>query len=529
MTTHLLVTNDFPPKHGGIQSYLWELWRRLPPDDVAVLTTPYHGRRRNGTPRSRSASCGRREKVLLPTPSLARRIDALADEVGADLVLLDPALPLGLLGPRLRHPLRPRAARRRGHGAGPPARHALRAATRAARRRGRSSAPAATRSPRHERAARPSAAGRERASGRRRRTLPSARRPASAPRRANGSGSRPTTSWCSASAGSSPARASTRCCAPPAGSQATAAPSWSPSAGGGRDRDRLERVARDAGAPARFLGRVDDDCCRRCTAPPTCSPCCAAIDGSASSRRGSASCSSRPRRQVSRSWRAPAGVRPRRSSTASPGRVVDPPDDVDAVARALGSLLDDATARTGMGERRGSAPSRSSPTTCSSPAFEPRSRACEDDGVKARSRGGARGRTHRRGHHQRLVCRNRRLRRVGARRHDPPRHVRDPDRGRSPACCSCSAASRSCGPTRSRCRAAAPTSSASAASTSWRGRRRRSCAFRLRLSLAIEVRRRDRVVVDPAVHADGVRVPRADVRARDVGSVGRPLRHVRTP
>ena len=29
---HLLVTNDFPPKVGGIQNYLWELWRRLDPD-----------------------------------------------------------------------------------------------------------------------------------------------------------------------------------------------------------------------------------------------------------------------------------------------------------------------------------------------------------------------------------------------------------------------------------------------------------------------------------------------------------------
>ena len=26
----LLVTNDFPPKHGGIQSYLYDLWKRLP-------------------------------------------------------------------------------------------------------------------------------------------------------------------------------------------------------------------------------------------------------------------------------------------------------------------------------------------------------------------------------------------------------------------------------------------------------------------------------------------------------------------
>jgi len=36
--THLLVTNDFPPKIGGIQSYLWELWRRLPPGEAVVLT-----------------------------------------------------------------------------------------------------------------------------------------------------------------------------------------------------------------------------------------------------------------------------------------------------------------------------------------------------------------------------------------------------------------------------------------------------------------------------------------------------------
>ena len=41
--SHLLVTNDFPPKVGGIQSYLWELWRRLPADDVVVHTTPYEG------------------------------------------------------------------------------------------------------------------------------------------------------------------------------------------------------------------------------------------------------------------------------------------------------------------------------------------------------------------------------------------------------------------------------------------------------------------------------------------------------
>ena len=39
--SHLLVTNDFPPKMGGIQSYLWELWRRLDPGGTTVMTTPH--------------------------------------------------------------------------------------------------------------------------------------------------------------------------------------------------------------------------------------------------------------------------------------------------------------------------------------------------------------------------------------------------------------------------------------------------------------------------------------------------------
>lgn len=100
---HLLVTNDFPPKIGGIQSYLWELWRRLPPSEAVVLTTPHAGSEAfdAAAPIRVERST---EPVLLPTRSLARRIDRLATEVGADLVLLDPALPLGHLGPALSHP-----------------------------------------------------------------------------------------------------------------------------------------------------------------------------------------------------------------------------------------------------------------------------------------------------------------------------------------------------------------------------------------------------------------------------------------
>jgi len=97
---HVLVTNDFPPKVGGIQTYLWELWRRLPPDEVTVMTTRYDGAASfDAEQRFRVDRVD--QEVLLPTPALRRRIDALASEVGAHFVVLDPALPLGLLGPRL--------------------------------------------------------------------------------------------------------------------------------------------------------------------------------------------------------------------------------------------------------------------------------------------------------------------------------------------------------------------------------------------------------------------------------------------
>lgn len=100
--THVLVTNDFPPKHGGIQTLLWELWRRLPGDEFTVLTTPFDGGAAFDAvqpfPVIRTS-----QQVLLPTPSLRHRIDDLAASIGADLVVLDPVLPVGALGPKLRH------------------------------------------------------------------------------------------------------------------------------------------------------------------------------------------------------------------------------------------------------------------------------------------------------------------------------------------------------------------------------------------------------------------------------------------
>ena len=103
MRPHLLVTNDFPPKIGGIQNYLWELWRRLPPESTTILTTPHRGAAHFDADQPMRI-VRTRDRVLLPHPGLARRIRALAQEVGAEIVLLDPALPLGALGPRLGMP-----------------------------------------------------------------------------------------------------------------------------------------------------------------------------------------------------------------------------------------------------------------------------------------------------------------------------------------------------------------------------------------------------------------------------------------
>jgi phosphatidylinositol alpha-1,6-mannosyltransferase len=252
---HLLVTNDFPPKLGGIQSYLWELWRRLPPDDVAVLTTPHPGAAEwDREQRFRVERV--REPVLLPTPGLARRVDALAAEHGAGLVLLDPALPLGLLGPHLRD--------RYGlilHGAEVTAPGRLPLTHAALRRvlRGATIVVAAGGYP---------AAEAERAAGRelpsvnvppgvdhaRFRPLPDAERAATRER-------------FGLPAGSCVVLGVSRL-VPRKGFDVVieAAAALAPSrpwlavaiAGDGRDRARLERLARRTGAPAVFLGRVPD-------------------------------------------------------------------------------------------------------------------------------------------------------------------------------------------------------------------------------------------------------------------------------
>jgi phosphatidylinositol alpha-1,6-mannosyltransferase len=76
------------------------LWRRLPPDETTVLTTPYEGAAAwDALQPFRIQRVD--EKVLFPKPSIVARVDALAREVQADVVFVDPMLPIGAIGPRL--------------------------------------------------------------------------------------------------------------------------------------------------------------------------------------------------------------------------------------------------------------------------------------------------------------------------------------------------------------------------------------------------------------------------------------------
>lgn len=101
--THVLVTNDFPPKVGGIQSYLWELWRRLPPEDFTVYTSRYPGADRFDA-RQPFDVIRSPEMWLLPRRAEIERIDDIVTRTGASSVLFDPAVPIGMAGRSLSVP-----------------------------------------------------------------------------------------------------------------------------------------------------------------------------------------------------------------------------------------------------------------------------------------------------------------------------------------------------------------------------------------------------------------------------------------
>lgn len=101
MSRVLVVTNDFPTRRGGIESFVLALCRGMPADEVVVYTAAMPGASAYDAglpfPVYRDPS-----RVLLPTPAVARRVVEVMRRHGCDRVLFGASAPLGLLAPALR-------------------------------------------------------------------------------------------------------------------------------------------------------------------------------------------------------------------------------------------------------------------------------------------------------------------------------------------------------------------------------------------------------------------------------------------
>ena len=97
----LIVTNDFPPRAGGIQSFVHALAVRLPEGSVTVYAPAWEGA--VGFDAAQPFPVERHPtSLMLPVPSVARRAARLLERDGCDTVLFGAAAPLGLLAPSLR-------------------------------------------------------------------------------------------------------------------------------------------------------------------------------------------------------------------------------------------------------------------------------------------------------------------------------------------------------------------------------------------------------------------------------------------
>ncbi|GIF11826.1 glycosyltransferase family 4 protein [Actinoplanes teichomyceticus] len=97
----LLVTNDFPPRPGGIQQFVHNLAVRQPAGSVVVYSSTWKGAAAFDA--EQPFEVVREDTgILLPTPRVARRAAELARSHGCDTVLFGAAAPLGLLAHGLR-------------------------------------------------------------------------------------------------------------------------------------------------------------------------------------------------------------------------------------------------------------------------------------------------------------------------------------------------------------------------------------------------------------------------------------------
>ncbi len=125
----LVVTNDFPPRPGGIQQFVHALASRLPSDEVVVYA-PKWKRDALFDAEQDFPVVRHPTSLMLPVPDVLKRARAVARSEGCDAVWFGAAAPLGLLAGPLRGDVRRFVASTHGHEVGwarlPAARQVLR-------------------------------------------------------------------------------------------------------------------------------------------------------------------------------------------------------------------------------------------------------------------------------------------------------------------------------------------------------------------------------------------------------------------
>lgn len=106
MDKTLIVTNDFPPRPGGIQAFVHSMALRLDPGQVVVYAStwkgPDGGEVEHFDAEQPFPVIRDRTTMLLPTPGVTRRAAGLLREHGCSSVWFGAAAPLGLMAPALR-------------------------------------------------------------------------------------------------------------------------------------------------------------------------------------------------------------------------------------------------------------------------------------------------------------------------------------------------------------------------------------------------------------------------------------------
>ena len=101
MRRTLIVTNDFPPRRGGIQSFIHELALRLPPADLTVYAPKWDGDKEFDA-RQPFEVVRHPTSLMIGGPSVISRAAGLVKAKDAQAVIFGAAAPLGLITPYLR-------------------------------------------------------------------------------------------------------------------------------------------------------------------------------------------------------------------------------------------------------------------------------------------------------------------------------------------------------------------------------------------------------------------------------------------